>query len=192
MSTFNDVCSELENARQVFENAWSALYSFGPDKLNEWNINTKPMLKQQKRMLHLFGSEVDLLDNQSLGNEMQKLNEVYNFYCPGGKIPQSYQCQLVKALSIQKKLNKTCNMLLQKAERKQAQENYNRLVDNQDPMDVDEPSEFVQLRKEGIETVGPTMIQKEEPMDVDLIQKEEPMDIDKALDDSENKNQELE
>lgn len=117
MSTQN--FSDLESARSVFNDTWRALYNYGPEKLKEWDINIKPLLKQQKKLLQMFGNEVKKLDD---GAEMEKLNEVLNFYCPEGKIPQTCQCHLAKALSVQEKMNDICKMLLQKATVKHAQE----------------------------------------------------------------------
>lgn len=127
MMSFGQLTIELEKARAMFKDQWRMLNEdIGPERLDAWGINIKPLLKQQKKMIFMLGSEVDPLDNENCTKEMLKLNEVYDSYCPDGKIPTSFRCQLWEAKKLQDKMNKTCAAMLKKAQRKEAMESKTR------------------------------------------------------------------
>ena len=115
--------TEFQMIRREFEDKWKTLHaSYSPEELAKWKIDIKPLLRQQKKMLHFLGSGVESMKNHI--EEMLKLNEIHVMYSfpDDGQFSKDSQGNMLMVLKLQKKMNKTCAMLLKKAKKNEEQE----------------------------------------------------------------------
>lgn len=173
--------------REEFSKCWQTLISrYSQEQLDEWNVNLKPLFNLQKKMLDLFGSDIQMYDCRT---EMSQMDSAFKFYCPGSRFPTMYKKYEPEALKIQEKMNKTCAKLLRKADRKSAQDQPSEYLTKED---------FLKEPKKEPDGSNETLVDDgiEPNESTDLLCKEgqdgEPVDMDEPSEASENSGEEPE